>query len=55
MEEIEYIVEDAAKFIHAYISEKLSDKYSFDDIVDILEVQFDWQQEHLLMNLWIAL
>lgn len=48
MKEIKYIVEDSAKFVHNYISDELSNKYSYDDILDILEVEFEWQQENLI-------
>ena len=45
MEEPEYIVEDAAEMVYQNISEALQEKLSFDDIVEILEIEFEFLQK----------
>lgn len=45
MEEPEYIVEDAAEVVLQNIPLDLQEKFTFDDIVKILETEFEFLQE----------
>ena len=44
MEEPEYIIEDAAEFVFENIPEALKAKLSLEDIVEILEIEFEFLQ-----------
>lgn len=43
--EILYIVEDAAKVVYESISEELKQKLTIDDVIEILDIEFEYQQE----------
>lgn len=43
--EIVYIVEDAAKVVYESISEELKKRLNIDDIIEILDKEFEYQQE----------
>ena len=44
MEEPEYIIEDAAQVVLSNISEGLQTKFSYKDIIEILETEFEFLQ-----------
>lgn len=45
MTEPEYIVEDAAALVLENISAKLQEKLSLDDIIEILEIEFEFLEQ----------